>query len=236
MNKVSLIISRPILVLLASSTLTELNAATLFSDADTFITTHPFFEGPSTTHGLDTEIYAILAAANYHSFPLVHFDLSSLAGQTITGPVNLELYVSTGHPFGDGSSRSVSVYEVLAPWSEATTSFNNFGSTAGLQIGTDTPATAASTQTIIFPGPGPRYVTWELPATLVQQWIDDPASNNGILVRNNQTANAFDLSFQSREGENQPKLTFETIPEPSSSLLFGIGLGLAIFRRADRVR
>lgn len=236
MSQFSVISCRPLLAILTSFTLTELNAATVFSDADTFITTHSYFGASSLTHGSDTEIYAILAHQSYHSFPLVRFDVSGFAGQTITGPVTLELYVSTGHPSGNGRSRSVSVYPILIPWSEADTSYDNFGDTPGLQIGTDTSATPANTQTIVFPGTGQRYISWELPAPLVQQWIDNPATNHGILLRNNQTLTSYDLSFHSREGDNQPKLTFDSVPEPTSSLLIGLGLSLVLCRRVDRIR
>ena len=75
-------------------------------------------------------------------------------------------------------------------------------------------------------------VSFSLPQALVQQWIDQPASNHGLIL---QASNGRDLAFASREwvptggsaGDWAPLLSFTAaapVPEPGSWALMAAGL------------
>ena len=106
----------------------------------------------------------------------------------------------------------------------------------GVHFGSDVGA-ALDTESFILNGGNPaRYITWSIPAAVLQQWIDDPASNNGLLMNNQIAANLFDVTFNSVENTNPPILTFQTQAVPDSggtlALLALSAFGaLACFRR-----
>ena len=194
------------------------HGATIVPDEDTFITTHTGLGGPASAHPSDAALYAI-GQTSFTSHTLLHFDLSAFTGQTAIGDATLSLFVSS--VFGLTPARTVSVHEVLTNWSAATVTYNNFGPMPGMQIGSDVSAQIA-VRTIGAAGMTAQYVTWTIPASLIQNWIDNPAGNRGILINNQSTANQRDLVFGSVEAANTPLLAF-IVPEPAmgSLLLFG---------------
>ena len=208
-----------------------LRAATFVPSGDTDITQHSGLGGADSNHSGDAKLWAV-GTSTFLSFPLYQFDLSSLAGATVAGNATLSLYVDAGG-FGLDAPRAVSVYEVLIGWNAATVTYNSFGATAGVQFGTDTGASSLDSQTIGFTGMTPQYVSWSIPAATVQNWIDNPSQNHGLLIRNAAGANR-DLRFESVEGTNQPQLSV-TAPEPGAlSLLLIAAAGFSIRRRRSQ--
>ena len=202
-------------------------AVTIIPTGDTYVTQHSGLGGPTSNHSSDPKLDAI-GTSTFLSYPLYQFDLSAYTGQTVTGPSTLSLYVTSG--FGLTSSRTVSLYEVSIGWVPTTATYNNFGPAAGIQFGTDTNATAMDIQIVGGAGMTPQYVSWTVPATVIQNWIDNPAQNHGLLIRNQSGAN-LDLSFDAVEGTNQPQLNV-AVPEPSSvAVLLAFGAGSALLRR-----
>ena len=87
----SLLLSAGLIVAMAASTQADL--FTLTATEDTFITEHPSLGGPTSTHEADPSLYSIygnFGLPGGRSYPLVRFDLSSLAGQTVVGPATFE--------------------------------------------------------------------------------------------------------------------------------------------------
>ena len=209
---------------LALASFAHAGPVSLTAADDTFITEYFALGGPNSTHGADASLYSIygnFGAPAYRSYPLVRFDLSGLGGETVTGPATFELFVQ-GTNFGD-LTRNVSVHEVLVPWAGGTATFNNFGGAPDVQFGTDVTA-GLNTIFFTYPGTGDRYVSWTIPASLLQGWIDLPSTNHGLLVFNTALVNSSDLQFGSMETANAPRLSFSTVPEPGTAMLAGLGL------------
>lgn len=191
---------------------------TLNPSQDTYITEHNGLGGPNSVHGSDPTLFAIFASFGdpaFRSYPLVQFDLSALAGETVVGPANLELFV-VGTDFGFQFTRTVAAHNVLIPWNSNSATFNNFGAAPDVQFGTDVGSSFA-VQEVAYPLPGDRYVSWSIPQSIVQSWIDNPASNHGVLIFNQELPNRVDLQFESMEGTNVPRLTLSLLPPPPTT-------------------
>lgn len=174
----------------------------------TYISESFYNGGADNTHGSDPDMFAIGATNGFLSYPLIQFDLTPFAGQQIQGAtVTFSLYLSGGHPGGNGQPRTVSVHNILTSWLASTATYNNFGAIPGVQFGTDAGA-ALDAQTVIYPLAG--YVSWAIPSSVVQQWIDNPSSNHGLLVNNQVTVDNYDLDFSPKGAANPPILAFST--------------------------
>ena len=193
--------------------------------ADTYITQHANLGGPDSNHAGDPLLYAIRGTTSSTlAFPLLRFDLTPFAGRTVTGPATLELFTSTFFP--QDLPRTVSVHPVLIPWSASLVTFNNFSPLGpGVHFGSDVGAALDIRSFLLNGANPPRYITWSIPASLLQQWIDNPASNNGLLMNNQIVADRFDVTFHAMENVNSPRLTFQTgaIPEPGTLSLLLVG-------------
>lgn len=202
---------------------------TLAPAADTFITVHPNLGGPSSTHGSDPFLAVIGPNVGNpvvtHS--LVRFDLTSLSGQTVQGPVTFSMYVQ-GTNFNNPGvpDRSISVRDISGAWDEATVTANN---------ATLVPGAVVATQSIHYlTSADDGYVSWTLSAAYVQSWIDTPALNYGLYIQNVAGGPINDLQFGSRESANAPQLTINAIPAPGSAALLGLGACGVVRRRRAR--
>jgi hypothetical protein len=198
--------------------------------ADTYITEHPNLGGPSSIHGGDQTLFEI-GSYTFESYPLIRFDLSGFAGQTVFGPASLKLNVVSTWS-GDTVSQTIEALAVLIPWDESTVSWNSFG--PGPICGTNVFCVSLDTVSVTV-SPGSVVTFSNLPSALLQQWINNPAANYGLLLMSTTLTVHEDITFASRESTIAPGpgLTFQTIPEPSTLLLVGSGFAgfAAMLRR-----
>jgi hypothetical protein len=165
---------------------------------------------------------------------VIAFDVASAvpAGAAITS-ASLTLY----HMQPNNGLQTVTLHRLLADWGEGTSNsggppfggggigdfpargdatwFNTFFPDQLWQtVGGDFSAAVVASQAVNAEG----IYTWTSAglASLVQQWIDDPASNFGILVRGNEFSFGTAKKFASREWEfdpaQRPLLTIEFEP------------------------
>jgi hypothetical protein len=180
---------------------------TLTPVADTFITIHPGLGGPTSNHGSDAYLAVIGPNAGNPVFTvsMVRFDLSAYAGRTVNGPVTFSMYVQ-GSDFNNPTvpPRNIDVRNIAGTWNEATVTANNASFVPGAVL---------DTQSIHYlTSADDRYVSWTLPASYVQNWIDLPSSNNGLYIQNPTGGPLNDLQFGSRESAHTPQLTLTLIP------------------------
>ena len=139
-----------------------------------------------------------------HTFiitPLVRFDLSDLAGYTVTDDATFELNVISIHP-SINTSKAIELHESTAGWGEGTT-FATIpgGGLYGSHDPTilDSITANSSTQSLVF----------TIPGSVIQGWIDNPISNKGLVIYfEGATENANDINLFSSESANPPTLDF----------------------------
>lgn len=185
------------------------------------ITLHTGITGPDQTNGTSSVLYNVgsdIDGGIYTTVPLFKFNLTPYAGATITGAATVSLFYSGSANF---NAVTGSIHPVLVNWTETGTTWNNFGASPGPNAGTDY---GTELQTVTYlPG---STLTFDIPGSVIQGWIDAPVTNNGLML----IMNGRDITFSSKEsGGTAPTLTF--IPEPSAALLAALTLPLALFRR-----
>ena len=133
-------------------------------------------------------------------------------------------------PATDDRPLSVSVYNLLAPFDDVN------GNIADIDYGVDGANAIATT----LVGDNGVY-NWDI-TSLVNQWIEDPSSNNGLAlsglfgnVNDGRNAYAGLITVGTQEGR-APTIRFAPIPEPTSAIgLFSfalLGLGSAFKRKS----
>lgn len=207
---------------------------TVGSAADTDITMHAGLGGSGSTHGSDGSLYAI-GTGGFEAHPLVRFDLSPFAGNSVSGSPSFRFFLNGGQA---NANTALELHRVLVNWDETTTSWDTFGPQPGYQGGTDYDSTPLTIQGVTNAAFG-SYVSFPIPSTLVQGWIDNPATNFGIFAHAAGASAGNDLLFSSREGANTPQLVFDStlVPEPGTIVLaVSCFMGLPAFRRGRRHR
>ncbi|HEX7896911.1 MAG TPA: DNRLRE domain-containing protein [Planctomycetota bacterium] len=137
---------------------------------------------------IDVRWYDAGAGLVEHMQTLLRFDLSSIpAGSTITAAT---LTLHNTRAAANGAGDVVSLGRVTTAWTEAHTW--NMGVPSSVPTGIPMPSVAGLTQSPAAPEP------YAIPGveTLVQGWVDAPASNLGMLIA---TANNLNLRFASSE-------------------------------------
>jgi hypothetical protein len=221
-----------------------------------------FQNNPDNSAGGQTQFFSGTNSATSPRRALIAFDIAGSipAGSTITS-VDLMLTLSQvagGGMGGGGGSPTIGLHEIGQNWGEGSVSAGSgqgspasagdatwnsamHGSVLWAAAGGDFDPSASASQTIVGTTTDVSYI-WASTVALVadvQGWLDNPSSNFGWLLRNEdetsaQTVRAF-YSHEFGNPEFQPKLTVNYVPEPSAFLLgvFGILLSLTCFRRVE---
>jgi hypothetical protein len=192
--------------------------------------------------------------ANSGTFTIHKFDLTSLAGMTVTAPATLALTIADTS-LDLPASVNFSVFQITdanAGWAQGNNGFatadpgevtyNNLAhpstpwagspglSTAGVDyVNTDLGPYVYDQ----LPAAEGTTVVVTLPAALVQHWID--VANAGVVIRDVTGGGAVQF-YDSENGtiNYRPLLTVTAVPEPASMALLGM-LGLGLFARRQRV-
>src|SRR5215212_1202417 len=132
-------------------------------------------------------------------YAALRWDLSQLpAGATVS---SAKVTLNISNP----SLQTFGVYDLKKAWNEGQINWNQAATgtpwaTAGAKGTTDRGAQVGSvTPTTIAP------YTFTIPASVVQGWLDNPSSNNGILFAH--TTNFDGFIFDTKEGNTPPKLS-----------------------------
>ena len=181
---------------------------------DTYITDAAGLGGPNSTHGDDGSLWSINyftpgGGGSLATRPMMKFDLSSYAGSEVTGDATFRTYVvGPNNPdYWHSQSRRVDLYQLTAAWGADTVSWN-----------TRPGSSFISSLWIQYDHVSDNgYVEWTTPQSIVQSWLDDPASNHGVMIVNELPDSFFyDLVFAAVEhpvGE-PAQLEFDVIKHP----------------------
>ena len=224
---------------------------TLEASGDTFINDNNGLGGPNVVQDSNPLLVAApfysAPSNNLDSYPLMQFDLTAYSGQTVVGDATLSLFLmaptTSSHWFS--TPRELQVGEILTPsWDPATVTLNNFPANTGSNSALwDVNYGGIQYVTLQSGSDLNKYVDLVVPGSVIQNWIDNPADNGGLIVRSAYARPGFffDLLFASLENsvDSPPLLSFEmlaAVPETSSLALALLGMvGTGFIARRKRV-
>jgi hypothetical protein len=196
------------------------SADSIGSSADTYITEYAGLGGPNSNHGNSTSLWSEgWTGGPVQTDPLVKFDLSAYAGRTVVGISTVNLYLTDAGNGGDAITQVIDERESLVPWQESTVTWNNYGGSGPV----------LDTQSVNWGLEKFSYVSWIVPNTVVQSWIDNSANNKGLILIGTTPMGSSDLLFSSREGSHAPELIFNTAPVSAAPLPSAAWSGLILF-------
>jgi len=154
-------------------------------------------------------------------YSLLRWDISAIPPGSAIESVSITVEVT------NTSSGAYGVYEILAPWNEAQATWNETSSgtswqTAGAKGSQD----RGSVQLGAVNGGSQGSYTFSLNSsglTAVQRWVNDPASNHGLVIADSTISNGLDFdSSESAIAVKRPRLTItytstSTPPAPLDS-------------------
>ena len=209
------------LTALSATTTQAASSLVLTNDlVDATISQHPNLGGGNLPQGASDTLYDIVPDG-FQAATLLRFDLSAWAGHTVQGSAQLDMsFLGLSY----SPSLDLTIRPVGSAWGEYTVTWNNFAHNVGAPVGGGTVVAADYA--------AGDLVSFSLPQALVQQWIDQPASNHGLIL---QASNGRDLAFASREylpqggsaGDWAPLLSFTAaapVPEIETWALMAAGL------------
>src|SRR5215212_9981652 len=142
-------------------------------------------------------------------FALVKWDLSGIAPRTQISSASVTLNVTNVSP------QTYQAYALKEPWVESAATWNVYSGgmpweVAGAKGPLDKEATVAGSITPSVKGKN----TLTLPLAVVQDWVDNPTTNQGIIIANPSSTRGF--NFDSREDPDptrHPQLTLDLSPD-----------------------
>ncbi|MGD2178146.1 MAG: DNRLRE domain-containing protein, partial [Anaerolineae bacterium] len=114
---------------------------------------------------------------------MIRFDVSSIPGDAVVDTAYLRLYL-------DGATGadpvSIGAFFLTSDWDEATVTWNSNPTISGPGLNSNIDSIAG------------EYKTWYIP-WYVQDWVDDPASNEGVLLLGPSSGPYYERWFESRD-------------------------------------
>lgn len=160
---------------------------------------------------------------------LLQFDVSALAGKTITSATLTLTHDSAIYHTGQPLGTQADLYAAAQPWNTGATWNTTDGSTPWTTPGgTSTGTLFAFNNTVIPDNSGVVPVSFDV-TSLVSDWTSGALTNDGILL----TGTEGDGLHFYIAGADAPSLTITYTPEPASLALIGLG-GLSILARRRR--
>jgi len=155
----------------------------------------------------------------YFARTLVKFgNIAVAAGETV---VSARLVVPDVTHL-DGSLANLYVYQALQPWTKGNVWWLNWGNG-----GDDAGYLGTLMHNGTFPGEAfsGQTLSWDLDAATVQGWLNNPSTNFGMVV-----THAYGNYVSHWWSTAMPQLVLETIPEPTTICLLGLGM-LGLLRK-----
>jgi hypothetical protein len=193
-------------VIVATVSATETRSLT--SSADTQIVEN----APTKNYGATTSLGVNendQSSIGKDKFALVKWDLSGIAPRTQINSASVTLNVT------NSSTETYQAYVLKKPWVESEATWNVYSGgerweVAGAKGSLDKEATVAGSITPSIKGNS----TMTLPLAVVQGWVDNPDTNQGIIIAYPSSTRGF--NFNSREDTDptqRPQLTLDLIPD-----------------------
>ena len=194
----------------------------LACSADTFVTANA--SCPSNANGDQSSLPLLGGGLETIAIPLVQFDLRPYEGRQVLGAYAYVRQFLTDAPYNPLASQTVELHASQIDWTEAAVSLADFAAEDGFRPESVGPVLSTI---VIEWEETPHYVTWKIPRSLVQAWIDSPASNKGLAFLSTTAATDQLLCLASRENRvgAPPRLEFTlaAVPEPSGIMLLAVG-------------
>ena len=152
---------------------------TLDAAADTFIADHVGLGNADSNYNDRHDMWCITDIPSVTAYPMVLFDLTPYAGQTVLGDATFQAYLYNG--FLQDQPRDVQAGEITKSWTPADVTFSSFDLASG---GVDWIPSAVTSVSWSQSQQTAHYVTWTIPEEIVQGWIDSPSANYGIVLWN----------------------------------------------------
>jgi len=183
-------------------TVATARTASVTSTVDAFILEN----APNKNHGSATSLGVDgdePAGTGKDKSALLKWDLSTIPAGSKISSASVTLNVT------NNSAETYQAYELKRPWVESAATWRlyaagNSWQTAGAKGSLDRGTTVAGN---VSPSTTGKQ-TFALSPAVVQSWVDNPASNNGIIIANEANTDGFD--FSSREAtltSNSPQIT-----------------------------
>lgn len=203
---------------------------------DTYITKYSAHGGIHSTHGNDSRLN-MLGVSGLETYPLFDFDFSGVAGHTVTSNY-ATVGFTTVNGYAQNASQRARLYELTTSWNETTTSWANFGGTG---FNTSYLGTYLGEKTFGYHGTDTQ-TEFLISSSIVQNWIDNPASFNGLILYSVTPGSGSDLQIQANNGTGYgyPYISFTSevtseVSTPSTIPLFTLALGLLGMRQLKQI-
>ncbi len=161
---------------------------------------------PTAAHGSD--IFVVVRSRDVRK-ALLRFDLSDIPAGSKVLDAKLSMYPTTR---SSGGHMVVKAYPVLRPWDESSTTWTVPWASPGASGGGDVgPQVGEAAQVNAVK----EWFSWDL-TPLVQEWVDSPGVNHGVLLAAGDEGDSVEYAFLSSEyrlPEFAPKLRVTFLPQ-----------------------